>query len=111
MIIYETPVDDVLKNVRNLIRERYHKANTQGKIEFSKKLLSEIRLASVEELIIAAAKARLAKIKKLEEERLEEEKKKKAEFERKQKEVLDKWELIENKTSDFIRREKELSDG
>jgi hypothetical protein len=80
MIIYETPVDDVLNNVRNLIRERYYKANTQGKIEYSKKLLSEIRSATVEEIMIAAAKARLAKIKQREEERLEEEKKKKAEF-------------------------------
>ena len=67
--------------------ERYYKANKESIILLSKKLASEIRRASLDAFMIAAAKERLIVLYKREKERLEKERREKEKFERKKREV------------------------
>ena len=51
----QKPVEEVDEYLRNLMRERYQHANTEGKILFPKKLLNEIRKETLDKLMVVAS--------------------------------------------------------
>ena len=103
--ISKKPVEDVIQKVRDLIIERYYKANKESIILLSKKLGSDLIREYLDDLMIAAAKEHIKVLQLREKERLDNEKKEKAEFERQKEEVENQRKINEDKQTELIERE------